>query len=323
MKKTGIWLSLLFAFSFSPIMAEEKQTAETAEPQLSAAEGAQTAAAEESQMSAEEAEYIAWAKGVWDSLDRQHGEIVLPNGIATLNVPDEFYYLNPADTQKVLVDIWGNPPGGETLGMLFPNDVTPFDDNPWGVTIAYEEDGYVSDEDADEIDYSELLQQMQADIREESNERVKQGYEAIDLVGWAAQPFYDKTAKKLHWAKELKFGEDEQVNTLNYNIRVLGRKGVLVLNFIAGMDQKELIDAQLHRVLAMAEFNAGSRYEDFNPNIDKVAAYGIGALIAGKVVAKTGLFAAALIFLKKFGVLILVGFAALFGKLFKRKESTA
>ena len=41
--------------------------------------------------------------------------------------------------------------------------------------------------------------------------------------------------------------------------------------------------------------------------MDKVAAYGIGGLVAGKVMAKAGLFAAALIFLKKFGVLIVRG----------------
>lgn len=322
MKKTGMWLPFVLAFSFSSAIAEEPQLAENEAAQLSDADSGRTSD-EASQMSAQEAEYVAWAKGIWESLDRQQGEIALPNGIAKLKVPEEFYYLNPSDTEKVLVDVWGNPPGSETLGMLFPKDVTPFDDNPWGVTIAYEEDGYVSDDDADEIDYAELLEQMQQGILEESKERVNQGYEAIELVGWAAQPFYDKTTKKLHWAKELKFGEGEQVNTLNYNIRVLGRKGVLVLNFIAGMDQKEIIDAQLHRVLAMAEFNAGSRYEDFNPDIDQVAAYGIGALIAGKVAAKTGLLAAALIFLKKFGVLILVGLGVLFGKLFKRKERTA
>ena len=35
--------------------------------------------------------------------------------------------------------------------------------------------------------------------------------------------------------EQIKFGDTEE-NTLNYNIRVLGRKGVLVLNFIAGME---------------------------------------------------------------------------------------
>jgi uncharacterized membrane-anchored protein len=36
----------------------------------------------------------------------------------------------------------------------------------------------------------------------------------------------------MYWAKEINFGGDSE-NTLNYNIRVLGRKGVLLLNFIA------------------------------------------------------------------------------------------
>lgn len=270
----------------------------------------------------EEQRYLAWAKGIWQSLDRQTGEIQLPNGVATLNVPDEFYYLNPSDAQKVLVEVWGNPPGQERLGMLFPADMTPFDNGAWAVTVDYDEEGYISDDDANEIDYSELLTQMKEDVRDASKERVNNGYAPIELVGWAAPPYYDKTTHKLHWAKEIKFGTDE-VNTLNYNIRVLGRKGVLVLNFIAGMDQKEVIDQQLNRVLAMANFNEGSRYEDFNPDIDTVAAYGIGALIAGKVAAKTGLIAAALILLKKFGVFIFVFLAALFGKLFKRKQTPA
>lgn len=71
----------------------------------------------------------------------------------------------------------------------------------------------------------------------------------------------------------------------------------------------------------MANFNQGSRYEDFNPDIDQVAAYGIGALVAGKVLAKTGLLAAALIFLKKFGVVFAIAAFALFGRLFKRRKS--
>jgi uncharacterized membrane-anchored protein len=204
--------------------------------------------------------------------------------------------------------------------MLFPSYSTPFDADSWGVTIEYEEDGYVSDENADEIDYDELLSQMKAGTRESSKQRVEQGYEPIELVGWASKPFYDKESHKLHWAKEVKFGT-QTTNTLNYNIRVLGRKGVLILNFIAGMNQKEIIDSNIDTVLALAEFNQGSRYEDFNPSIDKVAAYGIGALVAGSVIAKTGLLAAALIFIKKFGVLIVIGVGALIGKLFKRKKA--
>lgn len=267
----------------------------------------------------EEAQYLVWAAQTWESLDRQTGEIMLPDARATLTVPENFYYLNPTDAQTVLVDIWGNPPSELTHGMLFPADMTPFDTESWAVTIEYEEDGYVSDDDADEIDYSDLLKQMQEDTRYASKERVKQGYPAIELVGWAAQPYYDAASHKLYWAKEISF-EGDDLNTLNYNIRVLGRKGVLVLNFIAGMDQKTVIDSNLDTVLAMAEFNDGARYGDFNPDIDQVAAYGLGALVAGKVLTKAGFFALILVFLKKFGVFIVVGAAALMRGIFGGKK---
>jgi uncharacterized membrane-anchored protein len=55
----------------------------------------------------------------------------------------------------------------------------------------------------------------------------------------------------------------------------------------------------------------GSRYEDFTPGMDKVAAYGIGGLVAGTEVAETGFLVSTLIFLNKFWVLVLVGFAGL------------
>lgn len=178
----------------------------------------------------------------------------------------------------------------------------------------------MSDEDTDDINYSELLVQMKSDTNLASQERVKQGYEAIELVGWASPPYYDAATHKLHWAKEIKFA-NRPINTLNYNIRVLGRKGVLVLNFIAQIDQKQLIETNLSSVLALADFDQGSRYSDFDPDIDDVAAYGLGALVAGKVIAKTGFLAAAIIFLKKFAVLFIVAIGAFLKRLFKRKEA--
>ncbi len=268
-----------------------------------------------------QAQYQVWAKNLWDSLERKTGVINLPTAGVTLTVPDNFYYLNADDTEKVLVDVWGNLPGQQTLGMLFPASSTPFDTDAWAVTIEYEEDGYVADDDAGDINYNDLLSQMQADTQAASKARVEQGYESIELVGWAAPPYYDVNTHKLHWAKEIKFG-DQAVNTLNYNIRVLGRKGVLVINFIASIEQKALINTQLDAVLAVAEFDQGSTYADFNPDNDKVAAYGLGALVAGKVLAKTGLLAGALIFLKKFGVLILVGLGAALKGVFSRKKNS-
>lgn len=272
-------------------------------------------------ISTEQEKYIAWANQLWSSIERQTGTINLTDAAATLNITDDFYYLSSADAEKVLVEVWGNPPGQDTLGMIMPVNLTPFDPESWAVTIQYEEDGYVSDEDADDIDYTELLTQMKEDTQAASQQRLNEGYPAIKLLGWASPPYYDKTTHKLHWAKELKVGENEQ-NTLNYNIRILGRKGVLVLNFIAGIDQQTVIEEKLNSVLAMAEFEQGSHYSDFNPDIDDVAAYGLGALVAGKVIAKTGLIAVAIVFLKKFGVFLLIGLGMFFKRFFKRKTTT-
>ena len=316
-------LPIAAMFLFSPYTYAEQAQPETEAAAEQAPPGSDTAS-EAANAEAEQQKYMEWARGIWDSLDRKTGEVKLPNGVATLKVPENFYYLNPADTNKVLVEVWGNPPGEEKQGMLFPAGMTPFDDEAWGVTIDYTEEGYVSDKDADDINYDDMLAEMKSDTAEASKEREKMGYEKIELVGWASKPFYDKESHKLHWAKEIKFGEQE-INTLNYNIRVLGRKGYLMLNFIAGMNQKAMIDGQVNSVLAMAEFNPGYRYDEFNPDLDTIAAYGIGGLVAGKVLAQTGLLAAAIIFLKKFGVFILIGLGVLFSKLFKRgkKEQQA
>lgn len=234
-----------------------------------------------------------------DSLTFRSGNVVVGSNLATLDLPENLVFLDGADAERVLVEAWGNPPDEKLpLGMILPKGVSPLADESWAVTVEYEENGYVSDEDAADINYDDMLKDLQDGAEAENAWRAENGYEPISIVGWASAPHYDAEGKKLHWAKEVKFGDSDE-HILNYNIRVLGRKGVLVLNFIAGMHQLPQIEENLPAVLAMTDFNDGNRYADFNPDLDQVAAYGLGALIAGKAAAKVGLFAAALILLKK------------------------
>lgn len=262
-------------------------------------------------------------KAFLDSLDFQKGTVALGDDLVTLNLPGTYSYLSPGDADKVLVDVWGNPPGNETLGMIVPDDTSIFDMNSWAVIITYEEDGYVSDEDAESIDYDELLGQMKEASQENNKDRIEAGYEPVEFIGWASAPYYDKDAKKLHWAKEIRFG-DSDINTLNYNIRILGRKGVLMFNIIAGMPQFQVISTQIPTLLAMTEFNPGNKYSDFDPKLDKMAAYGLGALVAGKIAAKAGLFAkmgVVLLGLKKLWIFIIVGIGAFFRVLFGKRKT--
>ncbi|MBI3231428.1 MAG: DUF2167 domain-containing protein [Burkholderiales bacterium] len=274
---------------------------------------AATDAAQPKKMTAEE--FLA-------SLHFQHGKITLPGDIATLDLPSNFRYLPPDDAERVLVDAWGNPPGPKSLGMIFPESVGPLSENGWGVIITYAKDGYVKDDDADKIDYKDLLKDMQKGLEEANADRIKQGYGSMTLVGWADAPYYDKNTNKMYWAKELKTGE-QQGNTLNYNVRVLGRHGVLVLNAVAGMSQKTEIKREMQKVQNFTDFTAGNRYVDYDAKTDKLAEYGIAALVAGGVASKLGLFGKLFAFLLAFKKLIIVGIAALGGavmKLFGRKS---
>jgi uncharacterized membrane-anchored protein len=266
-------------------------------------------------LSAEEQQQMEYYRAVLESLDPKTGDIKLSGNLATLHVPENFYFLDSDDAEKVLVDLWGNPPGQDVLGMLLPERYSPLDYESWAVTIDYVADGWVTDEDAADIDYDDLLKDMQDDIRDSNPDRIAEGYGSIELLGWAEAPHYDSINKKLYWAKELRFDGSEDT-TLNYEIRALGRRGILTMTFIANGNQLYEINASRESVLAMAEFNDGNRYLDFDPSVDEVAAYGLGALVAGKIAAKTGLLTAAILLLKKFGVFLLVGLAA-FGRKLK------
>ncbi|MEN7550384.1 DUF2167 domain-containing protein [Rapidithrix thailandica] len=237
-----------------------------------------------------EALYQQYADSINQSFQFQHGEVSLQGDLALLKVPKGYKYLDAEQSKYVMADLWGNPPS-ECLGMLFPEETYPLSDHfTYAIEITYSEDGYIEDEDAQELDYDELMEEMKSQSVAINEARIEQGYGAIELVGWASSPFYDSKNKKLHWAKELKF-ESDSANTLNYNIRILGRKGYLNLNVIGEMDVLPMVKQDIDPVLASVDFKEGYRYSEFNPDIDQVAAYGVGGLIAGKVLSKVGFLA--------------------------------
>ncbi|MFD0895311.1 DUF2167 domain-containing protein [Luteolibacter ambystomatis] len=227
-----------------------------------------------------------------DGLKFQTGEVPVGT-VAKAKVPDGYKYLNPEDSGKYL-QLLGNPPA-EVLGILFPKDMDLMGDSRWFVVLEYEKEGHVKDDDAAKIDYNDLLDDMKKSSAEINKERVKQGYDAVEIVGWAASPRYDASTHKLYWAKDLKFGGADGEHTLNYNIRMLGREGVLVANAVGGMQDLKDIEKATPDILAMVDFTPGNRYEDYNPKTDHTAEYGIAGLIAGaaglKVAAKLGIFA--------------------------------
>lgn len=261
-------------------------------------------------------------ENVAKSFKYESGTIALGKDLAQVKVPAGFRYLNPAQTNRLLTQVWGNPNGMGTLGMILPEKVSPASKDAWGIVITYDDSGYVSDSDADKLDYKEILQDMQKSAQESNKARHEAGFGTVNIIGWAANPHYDRKTKKIFWAKEIEF-DGSREHTLNYSIRILGRTGVLELNAVAGMNQLKLIQEKTPDIMRAVEFKAGQRYEDYVEGVDKKAAYGVAALIAGGVAAKTGLLKGlwlAILAGKKF---ILIGAVAVGGflwNLIRRKK---
>ena len=259
----------------------------------------------------EQSARIAAVQKLAKGITYRQNETVIGDGLARITVPEQFRFLDAKDASIVLSDIWGNPKSSSTLGALVPKGFDPLGDESWLVVITYDEDGYVKDDDAAKIDYAKMLSDMQESTRASSQQRVKEGYGSVDLIGWAKPPRYDAVNHKLYWAKELKFGGEKE-NTLNYNIRMLGRRGVLVLNAVASMQHLAQVEAAAPSILTMVNFQDGHRYADYNSSTDKTATYGLAALVAGGVAAKAGLFKGlwiAILAFKKVIILALIAFA--------------
>jgi uncharacterized membrane-anchored protein len=69
-------------------------------------------------------------------------------------------------------------------------------------------------------------------------------------------------------------------------------------------------------------FKDGHRYADYDSNVDEVAAWTVGGLVAGKVLAKAGFFAVILKFWKIIAFAIIGAGSALWRFFSRKKEDT-
>jgi uncharacterized membrane-anchored protein len=113
---------------------------------------------------------------------------------------------------------------------------------------------------------------------------------------------------------------------VNYNTYALGREGYFSLNLVTALNDLPKDKPAAAELLAALQYDDGKRYADFNSKTDKVAEYGLAALVLGVAAKKLGFFAVAALFFAKFAKVIFLavaGFGAVFMKYFKRKPAAA
>jgi uncharacterized membrane-anchored protein len=242
-----------------------------------------------------------------------------------LDLPEGFGYFDRVQGKK-LMEKMGNPTDDSLRGLVFMQEKS------WLMVLRYVGEGYVKDDDAADLKPDEILEAIKEGTEESNEFRKERGIPAIHVAGWTETPRYEKAQHHLVWG--IKGNDDAgKAAGVNFYTRVLGRRGYVALNL---MDDPETIEASKVDglvVLRATTFKQGARYEDFDPKSDKVAEYGLAALVLGGAgvaavkLAKVGILAklsgkvlALIIAGKKVLALAILGIIAVVKKMMGRKQ---
>lgn len=249
-------------------------------------------------------------ESVLDSIRWQDGPSSAQLGsVAEIELPAGYSFVGADDT-RTLMELMENPINGTELGLIRPEGFE------WFITFEFDEIGYVKDDDAADLDADEMLKSLKQSNDAANEERKSRGWNTLDIVGWEQPPRYDSNTNNLVWAVRA-VSEGEPV--VNYNTRRLGRTGVMRISLVVDPETLPSAVPEFDKLMASYGFTSGNKYSEFRVG-DKVAKYGLAALITGgaaAVAVKTGLFK----WIWKGVVVAVVGIGAAFKKLFGRAKT--
>jgi uncharacterized membrane-anchored protein len=235
------------------------------------------------------------------------GDVILIDQ-ARLKLPADDFFVPKAEGTRVLRALGNVVDEASFVGLV----VGKGQDDQWLVAIRYVKEGYIKDDDARNWNADELLKSIGEGVEQANQDRVARGFPEMQVMGWVEPPAYDATNHRLVWSLLAKHkGEpDDAPKSINYNTYALGRDGYFSLNLLSDSQRIATDKAVANQLLTNLGYNAGKRYEDFTPSTDRVAEYGLMALVGGAVVKKLGLFALMGATALKFAKVILLGVVA-------------
>jgi uncharacterized membrane-anchored protein len=238
-----------------------------------------------------------------------------------LQVPAGMLFVPRAEAARLMRAL------GNTVGSDFAALVIDARNPSWVVVISYTKEGYVRDDDAADLKADDVLTNLREGTEEANKDRVARGFTPIDIIGWVQPPTYDKATHRLVWALSIKDkGEPDTADKgVNYNTRVLGRDGYFSLNLLTSLNRIDADKPVITALLGGLSYDSGKAYTDFTASTDRVAEYGLAALIGVVALKKIGLIALAGAFFLKFAkviVLAVVGAGFVIKRLFRRKPPT-
>jgi uncharacterized membrane-anchored protein len=208
-----------------------------------------------------------------------------------LEIPEGCRFTDASGAKKFM-EFTENPVNGNEVGALTcesPVPGNPAESETWFVIFEYDAGGYVKDDEKTTLDGDKILATLREGQAQGNKERRRLGWEELTIGGWIREPYYDQATNNLTWAVSVLATEDTSVN---HSVRLLGRGGVLKADLVSDPNGFALALPTFDEVIGMTEFVSGQTYAEWRDG-DKVAAYGLTALVAGGAGAaavKLGLF---------------------------------
>jgi uncharacterized membrane-anchored protein len=221
-------------------------------------------------------------------LNWQIGPMTAPIGddLAEVDIGEDTIFLDAEGTRR-LMELTQNPLSGREVATLSSSS----EDDAWFLVLEFDAVGYVADEEKDALDADAMLESIRAGTEAANEARRERGWSTMSIVGWHEPPHYDERTNHMSWAI---MGESNGHHTINRIVKLLGRHGVMTATLVASPDELVAATPAADALLANYRFRPGNTYAEFVPSTDKLAQYGLTALVvggAGAALVKSGLLA--------------------------------
>jgi len=258
----------------------------------------------------------------WDNPENHKTLLKKPN--AEINISESEYYLK--GTKDINQYSWWifNEEDIKSDLIIFSGDQT--------IYVKYKNEGYVTIEDWKSVKPEDLIAEMRQLQNDWKDQLIEEGSNYVEQINWIYKPTFDQEKNAVYVSYEAAWnGKDGKYKTMQTNSIVLGRNGYLDLSFVTPITN-DTKDTELKQFANLAkdftdgiDFLEGSKHTDYKSG-DKIAALGIGGLVAGtlgvKALAKVGILAKFAPFLIKFWWIIFAPIAAIVGMSSNKKKTS-
>ena len=259
-----------------------------------------------------------WSKKVetlnWKNLEqKEHSKEIKKANASILILDEEIYLDNFKDIDQYN---WWN------TGLAAEKDsVMLIRGDGYTIYLDYIDEGYIKLDDWEKVNPTNFLRQMNETAKSNAEYLKKINLDYTTKIDWIFKPTLNKENNSVSYSYKVTWGSG--IETMESKNLILGKKGHLesafVINYREDLNFKEQSEFSKDFVNGVI-FQEGFKHSDYKPG-DKIAAAGIGGLVAGslgvKALAKTGLLAKLL----KFWWILLAPLAFL-GKFLSGKESS-